>query len=514
METAGSDSDVTSVVIAVVDAPESDAITGAVLAVVDGAVLAVVDGAVLAVVDALLAAVELEHETQCAQQAKCRHCGRTFNGNRGACISHEKACNGEPWLPNAVKVKAPSPKVQCRHCGRTFPGNNRGACISHERACKGEPWQPKPARERDPSRKGEKATRRATAELMDSVGFAMQWGGGEVPTGEPSTDSGDAPAGEARTLPKWARASRSRSMLAPSAGGRGDGGRDDDTSVNVGESYQATVPPWLEEGSAAATATEEEEEGEEQEPLSWLEVEVSIARSTAARLTAAAFGGEDEVRAGFAPPADEMGGGGWRSSLLDDDGEAAAAAAAAPAPAAAAPIVCAKCGRSFGNRGARAVHEGRCQGADAAGGAAGGGSPRKRRQAGPQDLTCAFCSRAFGNMGAKVTHVRVCPKRPTHAAAAADASDAAPARKRSKTPEPQHIAAAAAAAAAAEVDDDVYTVDRLVATRVVSAGGGRRRRQFRVRWEGWSEEHDTWEDEAHILDEQLIDELKRAVGGW
>jgi len=49
-------------------------------------------------------------------------------------------------------------------------------------------------------------------------------------------------------------------------------------------------------------------------------------------------------------------------------------------------------------------------------------------------------------------------------------------------------------------DDDVaYVVESVPAKR---PGGGKR--QFLVRWQGYDASHDTWEDEANILDPALL----------
>ena len=49
-------------------------------------------------------------------------------------------------------------------------------------------------------------------------------------------------------------------------------------------------------------------------------------------------------------------------------------------------------------------------------------------------------------------------------------------------------------------DSDIYRVDRLLNMRHMAD----RSREFLVKWEGWSAEHDSWEPEAHILDEEML----------
>ena len=50
-----------------------------------------------------------------------------------------------------------------------------------------------------------------------------------------------------------------------------------------------------------------------------------------------------------------------------------------------------------------------------------------------------------------------------------------------------------------ELGEEVYAVERLMAKRT-----RRGRPQFLVRWQGFGPEHDTWEDERNILDDDLV----------
>ena len=60
----------------------------------------------------------------------------------------------------------------------------------------------------------------------------------------------------------------------------------------------------------------------------------------------------------------------------------------------------------------------------------------------------------------------------------------------------------------AEGSDDVYIVAQLLDQRWLASTGKRpARRQYLVRWEGFSEAHDSWEDESNILDDELIDKF-------
>ena len=59
-------------------------------------------------------------------------------------------------------------------------------------------------------------------------------------------------------------------------------------------------------------------------------------------------------------------------------------------------------------------------------------------------------------------------------------------------------------------DLGVYTVGKLLTQRwVASRDDSQERREFLVRWDGWSKSHDSWEPESGILDPTLIAALLR-----
>ena len=55
---------------------------------------------------------------------------------------------------------------------------------------------------------------------------------------------------------------------------------------------------------------------------------------------------------------------------------------------------------------------------------------------------------------------------------------------------------------------DVFVVERLLGERRVGSGK-RRRKQYLVKWEGFDDAENTWEDEAMILDDDLIEAFRR-----
>jgi len=58
-------------------------------------------------------------------------------------------------------------------------------------------------------------------------------------------------------------------------------------------------------------------------------------------------------------------------------------------------------------------------------------------------------------------------------------------------------------------EPDVFVVEKLMGERYYGTGA-KRRKQFLVRWEGFGDAENTWEDEEHILDDDLIDSYKQS----
>ena len=244
----------------------------------------------------------------------------------------------------------------------------------------------------------------------------------------PPPSGPDEAAGAGAELPSWARVSQhwlgnvKVRRTGSGGGGGGDDDDDDDDDECIGEDYQAELPPFESHPPVSASALDAlsvralkeqiRERGldasdcvEKRELVELLvanspplaadagvrggvrldgdDVEVAIARATAARLTAAAFGRDAERAARVLarrrrPPrvaaAAAAAGGGWRGPRRRADvGELRAF----------------RRGRTFGNMGAKAVHmrSGVCGGGgerDGGGGGDGGGAAAgaKRKAAG------------------------------------------------------------------------------------------------------------------------------------
>jgi hypothetical protein len=88
--------------------------------------------------------------------------------------------------------------------------------------------------------------------------------------------------------------------------------------------------------------------------------------------------------------------------------------------------------------------------------------------------------------------------------------------KRKRSPQQQQPPPSASSKSAAErreeqrllAEPDVFVVEKLLGERY-HGSGSRRRKQYLVRWEGYSDAENTWEDVDSILDDDLIDEYRR-----
>ena len=424
--------------------------------------------------------------------------------------------------------------------------------------------------------------------------------------------------------------------------------------VPLGPSYQVEVPeyegPWVaaaeraaaevgavaaEAGSAveAATAAEAAEEAEERRQfVATRDVEIEAARSTAARLTAAAYGPEAELgatlgwapreadaqppagadpaaalrgggggagssslggrsassaslegtigggeggdgevhacdycgkvlaksgaltmhtrfckaRLSGAPPRSAMGSGGGRpapasrnSSQTSLSNAVAASKPAAPASLAtdavaqraaqAAAAVLASGGRQAAAQAAARLAgggrslEGRGEGAD--------GERMPRRVSDGQDAIkieggehgtmygCPACGKQYVSIASVNRHRKIsCTAGSAHAEEDGEGGGGAGSgggdtkRKRSPT-EQQPLASGKSSAERRKeekllAEPDVFVVEKLLGERYYGSGS-RRRKQYLVRWEGYCDAENTWEDVDSILDDDLIDEYRR-----
>ncbi|KAL3925857.1 MAG: hypothetical protein SGPRY_003551 [Prymnesium sp.] len=121
------------------------------------------------------------------------------------------------------------------------------------------------------------------------------------------------------------------------------------------------------------------------------------------------------------------------------------------------------------------------------------------------DYVCATCGRCFKTKHGCTTHMQRFCKGPLPTSSSVSSISQSRGMKGRQRGRP--AASKASELAAPPVDgandvssgmEDVYRVERLLAVRAVVRG--KRKKQFLVRWEGWSDKFNTWEDENHILD--------------
>jgi len=470
----------------------------------------------------------------------CAKCQRVFRPKqRGAMVTHQKSCTGEAWAARAKLDRAPSAQRPAGSQARNQLLNSQGYEMQWNSANRSVAAA-SAAIAQDP----ERASKLTRAKTKAACAGAAQGGvaGGALPFGgaprnaaerlhstktqpaltwfSKNTDAGadgGAPAGTSAgaavvKLPTWAIAvPRRRGFAIVSGGhrtiadgvGQGAGGMAGQENVaicsRVGPEYQAEIPPLR--GSATDDAASSSlGEGVEEElhgPASLLvrvetrEIEREMAVAAAKHLTATAY----EVHPAYAPPV---------SSRY-----------AAPPPAFArddgmdlANDQCGACGRMCGNRGATVFHEKTCA-ARAAAGLPPAGDRRlskgertldnlaKRRHA---SASAKERKGDAGEPGATGTNLQRHDTAAEKAGRAAGAGSAT--RKQPKRPRLQNGCKAGPSAAVGEAGP-AYAVERLCGQRVVDLGAVRQL-QYLVRWSGCGAEEDTWEEQADILDPELV----------
>lgn len=215
----------------------------------------------------------------------------------------------------------------------------------------------------------------------------------------------------------------------------------------------------------------------EAELLTKRQVERDAAIATGLRLTAAAFGWcwEAEGKDKFLPEADDLP---YKHVFAAPSTEAAGA----PQPWwVGADHVCPTCGKAFKTKHGCLMHTRRfCQGPGSAtedGEVSSAQASRAPRQTGPKRKR-----KGSGDKAVEADSSRT-GKQQGSAARRGEAR-----KKAAKVEESEESG-----------EEDVYTVDRLVSFRVL-LHRGKKKRQYLVRWEGYSDKYNTWEDEDRILD--------------
>ena len=360
---------------------------------------------------------------------------------------------------------------------------------------------------------------RMRAELADSTGFAVQWHAPEK--------GGAAAEGGGRARPISLSLNED---IEVGGGGRrslrstgGDlflvGELYAHVEVPIGPRHQVEPPrhlgPWRAVAEGAAVSDGEAQQLAEAAAgaataasgavgASERELEIEAARATAARLTAAAHGAESELTGRYLPVADDL-------KVYDHGADASpsplqrsasgGALSSAEDGGAAEEYTCERCGKVLCRQGALTMHARYCKarlprarrsGEQELAAAAGGTPPAVPAEAaGPAEATaeydCEGCGRIFGTAGGLTRHLKVCAKAP----ASASGGGAGAKRKRSKA-EKQVEAELMA-------QPDVFVVECLLGERMTGSGA-RRRKQFLVRWHGYGDEDNTWEDADAILD--------------
>jgi hypothetical protein len=327
-------------------------------------------------------------------------------------------------------------------------------------------------------------------------------------------------------------------------------GEETRVAVPMGERHQTVCPayegPWAArmEREGDTTALPSIREGV---PVAQRRVTIEAARATAARLTAAAYGVAYERMESYSPADEDMKVYPEPETAQQQQPHAAAPPAPDRSSLASAPAdrsteadgggedhSCEYCGKVLAKAGALTMHIRFCkvrlagggprttvaqQSSSAALSQSASEQPAAATAAEEDGHLCDKCLRSFGSRtwlsrhactgGAEASGVPKRRRRP---------SAPRPAKSKSAPTGPEARALSADADESEEGEEgeeellaqpDVFVVERLLGERFIGQGA-KRRRQYLVRWEGFDDSENTWEDEAHILDDDLVDEFKTA----
>ena len=159
--------------------------------------------------------------------------------------------------------------------------------------------------------------------------------------------------------------------------------------------------------------------------------------------------------------------------------------------------------------------------------AAGDGKRHRSIKKGEGEHACPACGRRYASIASVNRHLKLsCETDPSSTSsggreggvaglAPSDGSEGGRrggAKRKHSKPEAGKAQPAKKAKSAEEeallAEPDVFVVEKLLGERYYGTGA-KRRKQYLVRWEGYSDSENTWEDVDYILDDDLIDEYRR-----
>lgn len=408
-----------------------------------------------------------------------------------------------------------------------------------------------------------------TLAIADAAAAAMPSGGVVDGGAGGASDRSVASSG----VPQWSCAGgvAAPGIMSPSKLGQVDVGalasgllqklQSDETKVDVpvGGMHQVdALPEYAGPLTAGSTGDAGEHDDEPSTPqLTLRHLEIEWAQTTAARLTAAAYGSHTEVASRYCPCDDDNGP--WNSTASPHaplrSGSAYPVDGYHPARLAGGDeFACPDCGKVLCRQGALTMHMRYCKvrhgrsedpPADAPSAAPPASPPAEASSstAAPAAVhTCSICQRTFGNAGSLARHFNACArdaaeadeavavaevevkaeaevevkaeaKAEANAEAKAEPAPHAPPEPPEPPAEPSSPKRALSGVgtkrrrskAERAVEDelmkqpDVFVVEKLLAERY-HGSGARRHKQYLVAWEGYGREEDTWEAADSILD--------------